>query len=125
MPRRGHRHRWIQVSRNNPYFRLHQGLRLTGTFYNSQGTAVVGNALTQLDAAVKDQVAGAVLFGYTKNLQNRGRIVDFPEEKTKVFCKTTDAVCNGALFILPAHFLYVTDAATAAPRFLKQRIDAA
>ncbi|KAG9257588.1 cutinase [Emericellopsis atlantica] len=91
----------------------------------SQGTAVVGNALTELTGAVQDQVVGAVLFGYTKNLQNRGRIPNYPTDRTKVYCAFTDAVCCGSLFILPAHFSYNDEAAFEAPRFLTSQINAA
>ena len=85
----------------------------------------MGNALTQLPDDVKDQVAGAVLFGYTKNLQNGGRIKDYPTDRTKVYCGVGDAVCYGSLFILPAHFLYLDDASINAPIFLRRQIDAA
>lgn len=92
---------------------------------HSQGTAVVGNALTESDDAIKQQVVGAALFGYTKNLQNRRRIPDYPEDRTAIYCGATDAVCSGSLFILPAHFLYMDDAAGPAPRFLAEKINAA
>ncbi|KAH6990279.1 cutinase [Ilyonectria destructans] len=88
----------------------------------SQGTAVVANALSELSSAIQTQVKGAVLFGYTKNLQNLGRIPNYPTSRTKVYCEAADAVCYGTLFILPAHFLYVDDAAVAAPRFLINQI---
>ncbi|KAF7551814.1 hypothetical protein G7Z17_g4748 [Cylindrodendrum hubeiense] len=88
----------------------------------SQGTAVVGNALTELGSTVQDQVKGAVLFGYTKNLQNLGRIPNYPTDRTKVFCGVGDAVCTGTLFILPAHFLYTDEAAREAPQFLISKI---
>ena len=91
----------------------------------SQGTAVVGNALTELSGPAKDNVVGAALFGYTKNLQNRGKIPNYPESRTQVYCSLTDAVCTGTLFILPGHFLYMDDAAGAAPRFLTRQINSA
>ncbi|KAF6813106.1 cutinase [Colletotrichum sojae] len=89
---------------------------------NSQGTAVMASSIGDLSSAIKDQIKGVVLFGYTKNLQNLGRIPNFPSTKTEVYCAATDAVCFGTLFILPAHFLYQTDAAVSAPRFLADRI---
>lgn len=89
---------------------------------NSQGTAVVGNALSELTGAVQDQVTGAALFGYTKNKQNSGRIRNFPVEKTKVFCENTDAICHGTLIVLPAHFLYTDEAAGPGRTFLASRI---
>ncbi|KAK7430472.1 hypothetical protein QQZ08_002991 [Neonectria magnoliae] len=88
----------------------------------SQGAAVISNSLSEASAAIKEQVKGAVLFGYTKNLQNGGRIPNYPRDRTRVYCDIADAVCFGSLFILPAHFLYTDDAAIAAPRFLVGQI---
>ncbi|KAH0431932.1 cutinase [Colletotrichum camelliae] len=88
----------------------------------SQGTAVMAGSISGLSTTIKNQIKGVVLFGYTKNLQNLGRIPNFESSKTEVYCDIADAVCYGTLFILPAHFLYQTDAAIAAPRFLQARI---
>lgn len=88
----------------------------------SQGTAVVASAVGELSASIRDQVKGVVLFGYTKNLQNAGRIPNFPSDRTKVYCSVADAVCWGTLFILPAHFLYPADAAVDAPLWLSGKI---
>lgn len=85
----------------------------------------MGNALTEADAAIQDQVVGAVLFGYTKNQQNDGLIVDFPEDKTSVECRTGDAVCTGTLTILPPHLLYGSEARDEAPKFLAEKINGA
>ncbi|KAF5697003.1 cutinase [Fusarium globosum] len=87
-----------------------------------QGTVVVGYALSELDGAVQNQVVGAALFGYTKNEQLGGRIPNYPTERTKIFCLPTDLVCDGTLFILPAHFLYGADAAVPGPEFLVGQI---
>ncbi len=88
----------------------------------SQGTAVVGNAVGQVSSAVQNQVKGVVLFGYTKNLQNGGRIPNFPSDKTKIYCAIGDAVCTGTLTILPAHLSYGPDALTSAPAWLATKI---
>ncbi len=88
----------------------------------SQGTAVMSNAISELSSTIKNQVKGVVLFGYTKNLQNGGGIPNFPDSKVRVYCKTTDAVCWGTLFIMPAHFLYTTDSSISAPIWLKNQI---
>jgi cutinase len=88
----------------------------------SQGTAVMSNSVSELSGAVQDQIKGVVLFGYTKNLQNVGRIPNYPRDRTEVYCNVSDAVCWGTLFIAPAHFLYTTEAAVSAPRFLKSKI---
>ncbi|KAI6370618.1 separase/separin [Pyricularia grisea] len=92
---------------------------------HSQGTAVMSNAISELSSAVQDQIKGVVLFGYTKNLQNSGRIPNFPADKTEVYCNASDAVCFGTLILLPAHFLYTTEASTSAPNYLKGKINSA
>lgn len=84
----------------------------------SQGTAVMSNAISGLSGGVKDLIKGVVLFGYTKNLQNLGRIPDFPAAKTEVFCRSTDLVCFGTLIVGIGHFLYADEARNEAPRFL-------
>lgn len=43
-------------------------------------------------STIPNQVAGAVLFGYTKNEQNGGRIPDYPTDKTAMFCNDEAAV---------------------------------
>lgn len=88
----------------------------------SQGTAVMSNSISELSSAVRNQIKGVVLFGYTKNLQNGGKIPNFPEDKTKVYCNVSDAVCWGTLFIAPAHFLYTTDSTVNAPIWLRAKI---
>lgn len=88
----------------------------------SQGTAVMSNSVSELSATIRNQIKGVVLFGYTKNLQNGGRIPNFPSDKTEVYCNVSDAVCWGTLFIAPAHFLYTTDSTLAAPLWLASKI---
>jgi cutinase len=90
----------------------------------SQGTAVMSNAISELSSTIKNQIKGVVLFGYTKNLQNLGRIPNFDTDKTEIYCNVSDAVCWGTLFIAPAHFLYTTDSTVNAPIFLISRIGA-
>ena len=84
----------------------------------------MSNSISQLPANVQAQIKGVVLFGYTKNLQNSGKIPNFPEDKTKVYCNLSDAVCYGTLFIAPAHFLYTADSMVSAPAWLKGKIGA-
>ncbi|KAK4244627.1 carbohydrate esterase [Corynascus novoguineensis] len=92
----------------------------------SQGTAVMSNAIAELAGTpTQEQIKGVVLFGYTKNLQNRGRIPNYPTDRTKVFCNVGDLVCTGTLIVAPAHFLYTTESLGEAPRFLKSQIDSA
>lgn len=92
----------------------------------SQGTAVMSNAISELAGTpTQEQIKGVVLFGYTKNLQNRGRIPNYPTDRTKVFCNLGDLVCAGTLIVAPSHFLYTTESLGEAPRFLKSQINAA
>ncbi|KFY70756.1 hypothetical protein V498_10233, partial [Pseudogymnoascus sp. VKM F-4517 (FW-2822)] len=80
----------------------------------SQGTAVVGNSIQELDAAVVAQIKGVVLFGFTRNKQDGGRIPNYPTDQTKVICADGDEVCNGTLLITPAHLSYGNYAVPAA-----------
>lgn len=88
----------------------------------SQGTAVMSNSVSQLSSEVQEQIKGVVLFGYTKNKQNGGRIPNFPTDKTNIFCNQGDEVCNGSLTITAAHFGYGSVAAGEAPRWLIEKI---
>jgi cutinase len=88
----------------------------------SQGTAVIAGAIPKLGASLRERVVGTVLFGYTKNLQNRGGINSYPASNLKVYCATGDLVCTGTLTITAAHFSYLDEAAGPAPQFLQGRI---
>ncbi|KAL2121098.1 hypothetical protein VTJ04DRAFT_5125 [Mycothermus thermophilus] len=90
----------------------------------SQGAALIAAAVSELSGAVKEQVKGVALFGYTQNLQNRGAIPNYPRERTKIFCNVGDAVCTGTLIITPAHLSYTVEARGEAARFLRDRIRA-
>lgn len=72
----------------------------------SQGAAVNHRAIEELDAGVKDQIAGVVLYGDTQKQQDRNQIPDFPANKVKIICQPGDAVCRGQLVVLPAHLTY-------------------
>lgn len=88
----------------------------------SQGTAVIAGAIPKLDAALRERVVGTVLFGYTKNLQNRGGINNYPPSNLKVYCAVGDLVCTGTLTITAAHFSYLDEALGPAPQFLQSKI---
>lgn len=88
----------------------------------SQGTAVIAGAIPKLDPALRARVVGTVLFGYTKNQQNRGAISDYPADNLKVYCASGDRVCTGSLSITAAHFSYSDEASGPAPQFLQSKI---
>lgn len=71
-------------------------------------------SIQALPANIQSQVKGVVLFGFTRNLQDGGRIPNYPTSQTKVFCATGDLVCDGTLTITAAHLTYGVDASAAA-----------
>ncbi|KAL7774218.1 hypothetical protein CFE70_005130 [Pyrenophora teres f. teres 0-1] len=68
----------------------------------------MAGAIPGLSATVQNQIKGVVLFGYTKNKQNGGKIPNFPSSKTAIYCNSGD--------------LYSDTAANAAPTFLKAQL---
>ncbi|KAL2868939.1 cutinase [Aspergillus lucknowensis] len=80
----------------------------------SQGTAVISGAVQAVDDALREKVKGVVLFGFTRNLQDGGKIPGYPEDQTKVICAVGDLVCSGTLIITPAHLTYGVNAGEAA-----------
>ncbi|KAI8931309.1 hypothetical protein NX059_011651 [Plenodomus lindquistii] len=90
----------------------------------SQGAALIAGSVSRLSPTVRNQVKGVVLFGYTKNQQNRGAIPNYPSANLRVYCAFGDLVCDGTLTITPAHLTYNDEAAGEAPRFLQSKIGA-
>ena len=90
--------------------------------YSSQGAALTAAAISDLDTTVRNKVIGTVLFGYTKNQQNRGGIPNYPQDRLKVFCAPGDLVCDGTLTITAAHLSYGDEARGEAPEFLISKI---
>src|ERR1700753_3152553 len=96
----------------------------------SQGTAVMMNTVSGLPADIKRKVVGGVLFGYTKNAQQKGMIPNYPKDQVKVFCDETspgrfgDGVCGGTLNVNAGHMVYMRNGDGAkAVTFLKSKID--
>lgn len=79
----------------------------------SQGSAVVDAAIQAAPAEMQANIAGVVLFGYTRNAQDKAQIPGYPQDKTKIFCAKGDAVCNNSLTITSAHLSYAANAGDA------------
>lgn len=71
-------------------------------------------SIQALPASIQSKISGVVLFGFTRNLQDGGKIPNYPSAQTKVYCAIGDLVCDGTLDITPAHLTYGVDAADAA-----------
>ncbi|PYI36870.1 putative cutinase [Aspergillus indologenus CBS 114.80] len=80
----------------------------------SQGSAVIDYAIQEVKHEVRNKIKGVVLFGYTRNIQDRGGIPGYPQDQTKVYCAPGDLVCDNILVVTPPHEtygLYAKDAA--------------
>ena len=88
----------------------------------SQGAAVLHNVIgKRLSAGIKNRIAGVVLFGDTRRVQDGGKIPNFPRDRVKIICNPTDGVCGGTLLVTGGHMTYtlrVNEGAT----FLAQKI---
>jgi cutinase len=67
------------------------------------------NAVSKSPPNIREKIRGVVLFGYTKNKQQRSGIPNYPKERVKVFCQQSDGVCWGQLLVTPGHFAYNGD----------------
>lgn len=90
----------------------------------SQGAALTAAAVRDIDASIREKIVGVALFGYTKNQQNGGKIINYPSNRLSVFCNPGDYVCQGSLLIAPPHLDYSNSASGPAPDFLVGRVGA-
>jgi cutinase len=63
-------------------------------------------AIPKLPQEVRNQIAGAVMFGDTKNAQEKGKIRGLSDDKFRIYCNKDDGVCGGALLVNNGHFAY-------------------
>jgi cutinase len=93
---------------------------------NSQGAAVMHNAIPLLSADVKKQIIGGVLFGDTRNKESNESIPGIPKENLIIFCDKDDNVCWGRKEISAGHLAYTQNGdIDKAINFLATKIDAA
>jgi cutinase len=92
----------------------------------SQGTAVMHNTVAGLPKALQNKIAGGVLFGDTRNVQDGHKVPNFPKERIQIYCYSSDGVCGGSLNVTNGHFVYATNGdGDKAIAFLKKQIDTA
>jgi cutinase len=92
----------------------------------SQGAAVMHNVVPLLSPEIKNQLAGGILWGDTKNKQLNGQIEGFPKEKLLILCTPDDGVCWGRLDVTAGHLAYVTNGdKEKSAKWFKEKIDAA
>jgi cutinase len=72
----------------------------------SQGAALQHRAIEALPKNIQDRIAAVVLYGDTKNTQDKGQIKNFPKDKVKIFCNANDGVCGGGLNVNAGHLSY-------------------
>ncbi|KAF2665204.1 alpha/beta-hydrolase [Microthyrium microscopicum] len=56
----------------------------------SQGAAVMHGAIPQLSADLKKTLVAGVLFGDTRNTQDKGQIPDYPKDQVLILCAPDD-----------------------------------
>jgi cutinase len=92
----------------------------------SQGTALMHAVVSKLPQNIKNQIVGGVLFGDTKNKQDKGQVPNFPREKVQIYCDKNDGVCKGSLNVTNGHFVYPLNGdVEKALSFLRNRINQA
>jgi len=83
------------------------------------------NSVKALPETLKKKVIAGVLFGDTRNQQDKNQIPNYPKDQVMIFCDKEDGVCGGQLNVTKAHMVYmVNDDGPKAIAFLKGKIDA-
>ncbi|PYH85637.1 putative cutinase, partial [Aspergillus uvarum CBS 121591] len=88
----------------------------------SQGTAVIDYAIQEIKHEVRNRIKAVALFGYTRNIQDRGGIPGYPQDRTKVYCAPGDVVCDDILLLTPPHYTYAVYAKDAS-EFLASKVN--
>ena len=81
-------------------------------------------AVSTLPEALKKKVIAGVLFGDTRNSQDKGQVPNYPKDQVMIFCDAADGVCGGQLNVTNAHMVYIGNGdGPKAVAFLKGKID--
>lgn len=68
-------------------------------------------SISALSEDTKSRIIGALIFGDSRNKQDKGQIPNFPKSKTKIICNLLDTICMGLQIIDLQHLQYVVDVA--------------
>ncbi|RMX83489.1 hypothetical protein D0869_05273 [Hortaea werneckii] len=98
-----------------------EAIRLFTLANTNQGAAVMVASIRRLSTTIKNQIAGVVLYGNTRNAQENGKIPNFPTDRVETICALTDGVCYGTLTVTAGHLSYSDDVGDAVD-FLSDRI---
>ncbi|RMZ00707.1 hypothetical protein D0862_06628 [Hortaea werneckii] len=98
-----------------------EAIRLFTLANTNQGAAVMVASIRRLSSTIKNQIAGVVLYGNTRNAQENGKIPNFPTDRVETICALTDGVCYGTLTVTAGHLSYSDDVGDAVD-FLSDRI---
>ncbi|KAI7162060.1 hypothetical protein KC331_g8152 [Hortaea werneckii] len=98
-----------------------EAIRLFTLANTNQGAAVMVASIRRLSTTIKNQIAGVVLYGNTRNAQENGKIPNFPTDRVETICALTDGVCYGTLTVTAGHLSYGDDVGDAVD-FLSDRI---
>jgi len=84
------------------------------------------NTVGALAEPLKKRIVAGVLFGDTRNSQDKSQVPKYPKENVQVYCTKEDGVCWGSLNVTNGHFAYTSNGdGEKALAFLKQKIAAA